>query len=118
MAEIHYNILILEKSVTKVAGMYLKQIHIKFIYKIIFEDSMFNIVEHYLLYNILLYHMIWVTRPRILQRWIEATIYNDESSKSGSSVVEHNTIFHNLGYRGMNLRFSSKYQVTSTIPTI
>ena len=31
--------------------------------------------------------------------WIEATIYNDESSKSGSSVIEHNTILSNLGYR-------------------
>ena len=39
------------------------------------------------------------TRPRILQRWIEATIYNDESSKYGSCVSEHNTILHNLGYR-------------------
>ena len=44
--------------------------------------------------------MIWVTRPRILQRWIEAIIYNDESSKSRSSVVEkYNTILRNLGYR-------------------
>ena len=25
-------------------------------------------------------------RPHILQRWIEATIYNDESSKSGSYI--------------------------------
>ena len=38
------------------------------------------------------------TRPRILQMWIEATIYNDESSKSGSCVGEHNTILRNLGY--------------------
>ena len=44
--------------------------------------------------------MIQVTRPRILQKWIEATIYNDESAKSGSSVVEHNTILCNLGYKG------------------
>ena len=39
------------------------------------------------------------TRPRILQRCIEATIYNDESSKYGSCVGEHNTILHNLGYK-------------------
>ena len=44
--------------------------------------------------------MIHVTRPCILQKWIEATIYNDESSKSGSRVVEHNTILRNLGYKG------------------
>ena len=40
------------------------------------------------------------TRPRILQRWIEATIYNDESSKYETCVAEHNTILRNLGYRG------------------
>ena len=40
------------------------------------------------------------TRTRILKRWIEATIYNDESSKSGSCVTEHNIILHNLGYKG------------------
>ena len=40
------------------------------------------------------------TRPRILQRWIEATIYNDESSKSGGCVTEHNIILRNLGYKG------------------
>ena len=39
------------------------------------------------------------TRTRILQRWIEATIYNDESSKSGSCVTDHNTVLHNLGYK-------------------
>ena len=44
--------------------------------------------------------MIQVTIPHILQRWSKATIYNDESSKSGSRVVEHNTILRNLGYRG------------------
>ena len=43
--------------------------------------------------------MIWVTRPRILQRWIEATIYNDESSKYGSCLTNHNIIFCNLGYK-------------------
>ena len=47
---------------------------------------------------------------------MEATIYNDEYSKSGSIVVEHNMILHNLGYRVMNLRSSSI--VTSTIPTM
>ena len=31
------------------------------------------------------------TRQRILQRWIKATIYNDESSKYGGYVAEHNT---------------------------
>ena len=39
------------------------------------------------------------TRPRVLQRWIKDTIYNDESSKSGSYVGVHNTILCNLGYR-------------------
>ena len=92
--------LILENSVTKVAGWYLKQIHIKVIYKIISEDAMFNQEEHKLLYNIWLLHVIQVTRPHILQRWIEATIYNDESSKYGSNVIEHNKILRNLGYRG------------------
>ena len=57
-------------------------------------------------------------RPRILQRWIEATIYNDDSSKSESCVTEHNTILHNLGYKGMNLRSSYKSMITSTIPTM
>ena len=60
---------------------------------------MFNIGEHWLLYNILLHHMMWITRPHILQRWIEATIYNDKYSQSRSCVVEHNTILRNLGYR-------------------
>ena len=46
MAEIHYNILILENSVTKATGRYLKKTHIKVIYKIISEDAMFNIMEH------------------------------------------------------------------------
>ena len=40
------------------------------------------------------------TRPHILQRWVEATIYNDESSKSGSCVTDRNIVLHNLGYRG------------------
>ena len=40
------------------------------------------------------------TRPRILQRWIKATIYSDESSKSGSCVTDHNIVLHNLGYKG------------------
>ena len=39
------------------------------------------------------------TRPCILQRWIEATIYNDESSKSGNYVDDHNIILGNLGYK-------------------
>ena len=39
------------------------------------------------------------TRPHILKRWIEATIYNDESWKSGSCVTDHNIILHNLGYK-------------------
>ena len=43
--------------------------------------------------------MIQVTRPRILQRWIETTIYNDESSKSGSCVTNHNIVLRNLGYK-------------------
>ena len=40
------------------------------------------------------------TRPYRLQRWIEATIYNDESSKYGGCVTKHNTILRNLGYKG------------------
>ena len=40
------------------------------------------------------------TRPHILQRWIEATIYNDESSKYGSCVIDHNIVLCNLGYKG------------------
>ena len=43
--------------------------------------------------------MIRAARPCILQRWIEAIIYNDEPSKYGSYVGEHNTILCNLGYR-------------------
>ena len=38
------------------------------------------------------------TRPRIVQRWCEVTIYNDESSKSRSFVGEQNKISCNLGY--------------------
>ena len=40
------------------------------------------------------------TRPCILQRWIESTIYNDESSKYGSGVIDRNIVLCNLGYRG------------------
>ena len=39
------------------------------------------------------------TRPRILQRWIEATIYNAESSKYGSCVTDRNIVSRNLGYK-------------------
>ena len=39
------------------------------------------------------------TIPCILQRWIEATIYNDESSKYGSCVFDRNIVLRNLGYR-------------------
>ena len=39
------------------------------------------------------------TRPCILQRWIKSTIYNDESSKYGSCVTNHNIILSNLGYK-------------------
>ena len=39
------------------------------------------------------------TRPCILERWIEATIYNDESSKNGSCVTDHNIFLRNLGYK-------------------
>ena len=39
------------------------------------------------------------TRPHILQGWIEATIYNDESSKSGSCLTDHNIVLRNLGYK-------------------
>ena len=38
-------------------------------------------------------------RPCILQRWIKATIYNDESSKYGSCVTNHNIVLCNLGYK-------------------
>ena len=63
---------------------YLKQIHNNVIYKVISEDAMFNILEHQLLaplqYLSTSYDM--GIKPCILQRWIEATIYNnDESSK-------------------------------------
>ena len=44
--------------------------------------------------------MIRVTKPCVLKRFIESTIYNDKFSKYGSSAVKHNTILHNLGYRG------------------
>ena len=37
------------------------------------------------------------TRTRILQRWIEATIYNIESSKYGVCDVQHKKIFSWLG---------------------
>ena len=38
-------------------------------------------------------------RPLILQRWIEDTIYNDESSKSGCCVTDRNIVLQNLGYK-------------------
>ena len=44
--------------------------------------------------------MIQIKRTCILERWIEATIYNDESSKSGSCVGDRNTNLCNLGYKG------------------
>ena len=39
------------------------------------------------------------TIPRILQRWIEGTIYNYESSKYRSYVTDHNIVLCNLGYK-------------------
>ena len=78
---------------------YLKQIHINVIYKIIYEDAMFNISKTLspLKYLITSYDM--GTRPLILQRWIEATIYNDEYSKYGICVTNHNIILCNLVYK-------------------
>ena len=46
MVKIHYNILILENSVTKETGEIPITDTYKVIYKIISEDVMFNIVEH------------------------------------------------------------------------
>ena len=46
MAEIHYNILIMENLVTKAVEEIPETDTYKFIYKIIYEDSMFNIMEH------------------------------------------------------------------------
>ena len=47
MAEIHYNIKLRRKLRNLVEQKeYLKQIHSNVIYEIIFEDAMFNILEH------------------------------------------------------------------------
>ena len=72
---------------------YLKQIHSNVIYKVTSEDAMFNIIEHYYLLQYLSTSYSTGTRPRILQRWNEATIYNnDESSKIWKLCkwIEHN----------------------------
>jgi len=52
MDEIHYNHYLGELKTPMEQRKYLKQIHNNVIYKIISEDAMFNILEHYLLYNI------------------------------------------------------------------
>ena len=39
------------------------------------------------------------TRPHILQRWVEAAIYNDESSKYISCVTDRDIILCNLGHK-------------------
>ena len=47
MAEIHYNILTLEKLRNPMEQReYLKQIHSNVIYKVTSEDAMFNLLEH------------------------------------------------------------------------
>ena len=46
MAKIHYNLYLGEIKCPRQQRKYLKQIHINVIYKIIYEDAMFNILEH------------------------------------------------------------------------
>ena len=46
MAEIDYNHYLGELRGPMEQRKYLKQLHINVIYKVIFEDAMFNILEH------------------------------------------------------------------------
>ena len=46
MAEIHYNHFLGELRGPMEQRKYLKKIHSNVIYKVIFEDAMFNILEH------------------------------------------------------------------------
>ena len=100
MAEIHYNILSLRTQMSKEAEEVPEtnayQCHIQ--NHIRACHVQYNGILAPLQYLITSYYT--GTRPHILQRWIEATIYNDKYSKSGSCVVEHNTILRNLGYKG------------------
>ena len=99
MAEIHYNILSLRTQMSKEAEEVPETNS--------YQCNMKNIIQgcHVQFTRTLapLQHLSTSydmgTRPCILQRWIKATIYNDESSKSGSCVGEHNKILRNLGYR-------------------
>ena len=87
MSEIHYNLLILENSVTKeeeeIPEINTYQCHI--------QNHIWGCHVQYSLTLAPLQYLITSydtgTRPRILQRWIEATIYNDESSKYWRFVV-------------------------------
>ena len=60
MAEIHYNHYLRELRIPMEQRKYLEQIHSNVIYKVISEDAMLNIMEHWLLYNILVHHIIRV----------------------------------------------------------
>ena len=46
MDKIHYKLYLGELKSPRQQRKYLKKIHINVIYKIIFEDAMFNILEH------------------------------------------------------------------------
>ena len=100
MAKIHYNILILENSDTNEA----EEVSETYTYQSNIQNHIWGCHVQYtgtldpLQYLIASYDT--GARPHILQRWIEATIYNVESSKYGNCVAKHNTILCNLGYRG------------------
>ena len=99
MVEIHYNHYLGELRSPRKQRKYLKKIHIK----CHIQNHIWGCHVQYtgtlapLKYLITSYDT--GTRPRILQRWIEATIYNEESSKYGSYVTDHNIVLCNLGYR-------------------
>ena len=99
MAKIHYQLSIGELRSPR-QMKYLKQIHINGIYKIIYEDAMFNILEHLLLYNIWVHHMIWV-QDHVYYKGGLKPQYTIMMSlqRSRNCVSEHNIILCNLGYR-------------------
>ena len=80
---------------------------------------MFNKVEHYLRYNIQLHHIVWASGPHMYYNGGSKPQYTMMSLQNmENSVMEHNTILCNVGYRDQNLRSSSKSIVTSTTPTM
>ena len=100
MDEIHYNHYLGELRGPMEQRKYLKQIHSNVIYKITSEDAMFNLLEHYILYNIWVHHMIRV-QDHAYYKGGSNPQYTIMMSiqRSVNCVSEHNIVLHNLDHR-------------------